>query len=60
MGLSRGQGCGCAPSRHPLRDTEDDVHIAYQVVGDGPVDIVFVHAFVSHVEMFWELRRSSD
>jgi class 3 adenylate cyclase/alpha-beta hydrolase superfamily lysophospholipase len=36
--------------------TDDDVHIAYQVVGDGPIDIVFVQAFVSHVELLWELR----
>jgi len=35
--------------------TDDDVHIAYQTVGDGSVDIVFVHAFASHVELFWEL-----
>jgi class 3 adenylate cyclase len=35
--------------------TDDDVHIAYQVVGDGPIDVVFVHAFVSHIEVFWEL-----
>jgi class 3 adenylate cyclase len=35
--------------------TDDDVHIAYQVVGDGPIDLVFVHAFVSHVELYWEL-----
>ena len=35
--------------------TDDGVHIAYQTVGDGPVDVVFVHAFVSHVELFWEL-----
>lgn len=35
--------------------TVDGVHIAYQVAGDGPVDIVFVHAFASHVELFWEL-----
>jgi len=35
--------------------TDDGVHIAYQVVGDGPIDLVFVHAFVSHVELFWEL-----
>jgi len=35
--------------------TDDDVHIAYQVAGDGPIDLVFVHAFVSHVELFWEL-----
>ncbi|MGH2641465.1 MAG: hypothetical protein ACRDGO_07180 [Actinomycetota bacterium] len=35
--------------------TDDDVHIAYQVVGDGPIDLVFVHASVSHIELFWEL-----
>ena len=35
--------------------TDDDVHIAYQVIGDGPIDLVFVHAFVSHVELFWDL-----
>jgi len=35
--------------------TVDGVYIAYQIVGDGPVDIVFVHAFASHVELFWEL-----
>jgi class 3 adenylate cyclase len=35
--------------------TEDDVHIAYQVLGNGPIDVVFAHAFVSHLELFWEL-----
>jgi pimeloyl-ACP methyl ester carboxylesterase len=30
-----------------------DVSIAYQVVGDGPFDIVFVPGFVSHVELRW-------
>ena len=29
------------------------VDIAYQVVGDGPVDLVFVPGIVSHVEMQW-------
>jgi len=28
-----------------------DVHIAYQVTGDGPIDVVFVPGFVSHVEI---------
>ncbi len=28
-----------------------DVHIAYQVSGDGPFDIVFVPGFVSHLEI---------
>lgn len=31
-----------------------DVHIAYQVVGDRPFDLVYVPAFVSNVEMSWE------
>ncbi|MFQ5961293.1 MAG: adenylate/guanylate cyclase domain-containing protein [Candidatus Methylomirabilales bacterium] len=31
-----------------------DVHIAYQVVGDGPLDLVYVPGFVSHVEYAWE------
>jgi len=31
-----------------------DVHIAYQVVGDGPVDIVFVQGFISNLEVQWE------
>ncbi len=32
-----------------------DVSIAYQVVGDGPLDIVFVPGFVSHVELIWDM-----
>ncbi len=31
-----------------------NVHIAYQVVGDGPLDLVFVPGWVSHVELAWE------
>ncbi len=32
-----------------------DVGIAYQVVGDGPLDVVFVPGFVSHLDLCWEL-----
>jgi hypothetical protein len=32
-----------------------DVHIAYHVVGDGPIDAVVVPGWVSHVELAWEL-----
>src|SRR5438093_4908524 len=32
-----------------------DVNIAYQVVGDGPVDLVYVPGWVSHVELAWEM-----
>jgi class 3 adenylate cyclase len=31
-----------------------DVHIAYQVVGDGPIDLVLVPGFVSCLEESWE------
>ena len=31
-----------------------DVHIAYQVSGDGPLDLVWVPGFVSHLEAQWE------
>jgi pimeloyl-ACP methyl ester carboxylesterase len=32
-----------------------DVSIAYQVIGDGPFDLLVVPGFVSHVEMLWEM-----
>jgi pimeloyl-ACP methyl ester carboxylesterase len=35
-----------------------DVHIAYQVTGDGPFDLVFVPPFVSHVELAWQVESS--
>jgi class 3 adenylate cyclase len=31
-----------------------DVHIAYQVTGEGPLDLVWVPGFVSHLEHHWE------
>lgn len=31
------------------------VDIAYQVVGDGPVDLVFVSGFITHLDLSWEL-----
>ncbi|MBV9959463.1 MAG: adenylate/guanylate cyclase domain-containing protein [Acidobacteria bacterium] len=31
-----------------------DVNIAYQVIGDAPLDLVFVMGWVSHLEYFWE------
>jgi pimeloyl-ACP methyl ester carboxylesterase/DNA-binding winged helix-turn-helix (wHTH) protein/class 3 adenylate cyclase len=30
-----------------------DVNIAYQVIGDAPIDLVFVMGWVSHLEYFW-------
>jgi pimeloyl-ACP methyl ester carboxylesterase len=34
--------------------SSDDVRIAYQVAGDGPLDLVFVSGFVSNLEGYWE------
>ena len=32
-----------------------DVHIAYKVVGDGPVDLVYVQGAATHLDVQWEL-----
>jgi class 3 adenylate cyclase/pimeloyl-ACP methyl ester carboxylesterase len=32
-----------------------DVHLAYQVIGDGPIDLLFVDDWVHHVELIWEV-----
>ena len=32
-----------------------EVHLAYQVVGEGPLDLVLIESWVNHVEAFWEL-----
>jgi class 3 adenylate cyclase len=34
--------------------TVDGAHIAYQVVGEGPVDLVFVMGWTSNIEGMWE------
>ena len=51
-------GAGVAPAlqtEHATRYARSgSVNIAYQVVGDGPIDLVFVMGWVSHLEMFWE------
>ena len=40
------------PETHYVQN--GDVNIAYQVVGDGPVDLVFVMGWISHLEYFWK------
>ena len=32
-----------------------DLNIAYQVVGDGPFDLVFAPGYVTHIEMQWKI-----
>jgi class 3 adenylate cyclase/pimeloyl-ACP methyl ester carboxylesterase len=35
--------------------TIDGVHIAYQVVGEGPFDLVFAPGWISNVDVVWDL-----
>ncbi len=32
-----------------------ELHIAYQVMGEGPLDLVYVPGWLSHLELAWEL-----
>jgi len=43
---------GVVPATHYAKS--GDVNIAYQVVGDGPMDLVHVPGFVSNIEVMWE------
>ena len=36
-----------------------EVNIAYQVVGDGPVDLAIVPGFVSHLDLMWTLPQGT-
>jgi pimeloyl-ACP methyl ester carboxylesterase len=36
-----------------------EVNIAYQVVGDGPRDLVYIPGFISNVEHFWDDARTA-
>lgn len=46
-----------APETHYAKS--GDVNIAYQVVGDGPRDLVLVPGFVSHLDNDWDEPRSA-
>jgi pimeloyl-ACP methyl ester carboxylesterase len=37
-----------------------DVSIAYQVIGDGPFDVVRIPPFVSHVELDWQIPHIAE
>lgn len=45
------------PSTHYVKS--DDVHIAYQVLGEGSSDLLFVPGFVSNVEAIWQSPEQS-
>ena len=48
----RAQSRPMTPETHYARN--EGVNIAYQVVGRGDVDLVFVPGWVSHIEYAWE------
>lgn len=43
------------PTTHYAKSGQ--VHIAYQEFGDGPVNLVFVPGFISHIENYWDEPR---
>ena len=34
-----------------------DLHIAYQVLGNGPIDVMLVPGWISHLELEWDNPR---
>jgi pimeloyl-ACP methyl ester carboxylesterase len=55
LALLEESGSAAAPQAPRTRYARvDGLHLAFQTVGSGPVDIVLVPGFVSHVERLWE------
>jgi class 3 adenylate cyclase len=46
-----------SPTTHYVKS--DDIHIAYQVIGEGSFDLLFVPGFVSNVEALWRSPEQS-
>jgi class 3 adenylate cyclase len=44
---------GDVPETHYAK--AGDVHIAYQVIGDGPIDLVLIPEWFSHLEAAWDV-----
>jgi pimeloyl-ACP methyl ester carboxylesterase/DNA-binding winged helix-turn-helix (wHTH) protein len=55
LGRETGRAGDYARERLPetMYARSGEVNIAYQVVGDAPLDLVFVMGWVSHMEYFW-------
>ena len=60
------RACGCQTLSVPSRPTtqyaktEDGSQIAYQVMGGGPPDLVYLTGHLSHVDVRWEHAPSAD
>jgi pimeloyl-ACP methyl ester carboxylesterase len=44
------------PETHYAK-ASDGTHLAYQTLGDGPVDLVYMQPWISHLEDIWEEPR---
>jgi serine/threonine protein kinase/TolB-like protein/Flp pilus assembly protein TadD len=55
---SSGSGAGAAVAANARPETRyarsGDVNIAYQVLGDGPIDLVYVPGWVTNIDYSWE------
>jgi pimeloyl-ACP methyl ester carboxylesterase/DNA-binding winged helix-turn-helix (wHTH) protein len=51
--LSRGFNLSLERPPETMYARSGDLNIAYQVIGDAPLDLVFVMGWVSHLEYFW-------
>ena len=49
--------CGAViePPETQYARTTGGVHIAYQVLGEGPLDLVFLSLVLTHVEVAWDV-----
>lgn len=43
------------PQTHYAK-TDDGAHIAYQVVGNGPIDLLFIPWWWNHLESLWTFQ----
>jgi hypothetical protein len=34
----------------------DDINIAYKVVGDGPLDLIFIQGNITNLDIYWDDR----
>ena len=59
-GWAQARGEANATPQTRYAETEDGVHIAYQVIGKGERDIVFVPGLMSHLDLLWEDRGTAD
>lgn len=46
------EGTSALPSTRYAKS--GNVHVAYQVFGEGEIDLVFFPGFVSNIETYWE------